>query len=110
MLKEEQGAEVAGHASQPLTYGAYMRVPELINLQTLLSSPPAHDEMLFIITQQAQELWFKQVLHELATVIENMNRGELLEAVRFLGRVNRILKVLGEEVTVLETMPPQAFH
>ena len=31
---------------------------------------PAHDETLFIITHQVYELWFKQILHELDSVIE----------------------------------------
>jgi tryptophan 2,3-dioxygenase len=55
--------------SGPMTYGDYLRVPELTALQSPLSSPEAHDELLFILVQQVQELWFKQLLHELRTVI-----------------------------------------
>ena len=55
-----------------LTYGAYLRVPELINLQRPQSSPPHHDELLFIIIHQTYELWFKQLLHELDAVVANL--------------------------------------
>src|SRR5437762_337981 len=49
-----------------LSYNEYLRVPELIDLQTCLSSPAQHDELLFITVHQAYELWFKQILHEFA--------------------------------------------
>src|SRR5215210_5892123 len=109
MLKGEQERSNAGEGP-PLTYGSYLRVPELLQLQSPLSTPEAHDEMLFIVVQQVQELWFKQILHELRAVIGLIERSELTEAVRLMCRVNRILAVLGEETAILETMPPQDFH
>ena len=53
----------------PLSYNTYLRVPELIDLQTCLSSPAHHDELLFITVHQAYELWFKQILHEIDAAI-----------------------------------------
>jgi tryptophan 2,3-dioxygenase len=50
-------------ASEPLTYSVYLRVPELLSLQSPVGYPSVHDELLFIDLQQAQELWFKQMLH-----------------------------------------------
>ena len=52
----EQGAQ--------LTYGSYLRLPQLLDAQHLESDPPAHDELLFITIHQVYELWFKQLLHE----------------------------------------------
>jgi len=105
----DDGPPAHDHTAGPLTYGAYLRVPELLDLQSPLSLPTAHDEMLFIIVQQAQELWFKQILYELRTVIGLLADGALLEAVRLISRANLILSVLGSEVEVLETMPPMEF-
>jgi len=96
--------------SRPLTYGDYLRIPELLELQTPLGHPPVHDEMLFIVLQQAQELWFKQVLHDLHAVVGLMEGARLLEATHLLGRVNRILEVLREEVVVMETLAPAQFQ
>ena len=93
-----------------MTYGDYLRVPELLSLQTPLRAPEAHDETLFIIVQQAQELWFKQILHELHAVVQLLEEQQLPEAVRLINRVNRIFDVLADEVTILETMPPQEFQ
>src|SRR5918999_264579 len=40
-----------------LTYGSYLKIPDLLSLQALLSDPPAHDELLFIVGPQAYQLW-----------------------------------------------------
>ena len=34
-----------GEEDRELSYGSYLRVPELLSIQTLLSEPPAHDEL-----------------------------------------------------------------
>ena len=52
-----------------LTYAGYLCLPELLNQQRPLSSPPHHDEMLFIIQHQVSELWMKQLIHELSAAI-----------------------------------------
>lgn len=109
MLKVEQEEVTQGAPAAPLSYSDYLRVPELLKLQTPLGPPDAHDEMLFIILQQAQELWFKQILFELKSIIALLNNGDILGAVRLLNRVNAIVRVLGDEVGVLEMMPPQEF-
>src|SRR3954447_2606048 len=100
MEADKDYRHVPGPGAGPLTYGTYLRVPELLDLQSPLSLPTAHDEMLFIVTQQAQELWFKQVLYEVGAIIAGLDAGQVLDATRLLGRVNAILRVLGEEVAV----------
>jgi len=49
-------------------YGEYLQLDKLLDAQHRESEKigkPAHDEMLFIITHQAYELWFKQIVFEL---------------------------------------------
>ncbi|HET9533087.1 MAG TPA: tryptophan 2,3-dioxygenase family protein [Blastocatellia bacterium] len=92
-----------------LTYGDYLKVGELTSLQNMLSDPPHHDEMLFIIIHQVYELWFKQLLHELDTIIDRLNRDEPLKANRLLRRCIEIQRVLVNQVAVLETMTPMDF-
>ncbi len=57
-------------ASSAVTYGSYLKVDELLELQRPRSDGPEHDEMLFIIIHQVYELWFKQRLHELDFAME----------------------------------------
>ncbi len=98
------------HSSEPLTYGSYLRVPELVSLQSPLAQPPVPDEMLFIIGQQAQELWFKQILFDLRRVIGFAGDGNVLPASRLLDRINRVLRILGDEAEVLELLAPSQFQ
>lgn len=92
-----------------LTYGGYLKVRELISLQHLLSDPPQHDEMLFIIIHQVYELWFKELLHELDTIIERLNDDQPLAAHRLVRRCIEIERVLVDQIAVLETMMPNDF-
>ena len=98
-----------GEEDRRLSYGSYLRVPELIQLQTLQSDPPAHDELLFITVHQVYELWFKQLLFELEGVRDAMLGGRAGRARHLLGRVHAIERVLIEQIPVLETMSPQDF-
>lgn len=92
-----------------LTYGTYLKVDEMLELQQLRSEPPMHDELLFITIHQAYELWFKQVLFELDTIIERLDMGDIYEARRLLGRVIKIEKLLVQQIHILETMMPRDF-
>jgi tryptophan 2,3-dioxygenase len=99
-----------------LTYGSYLRVPELLAQQVPQVVPPAHDELLFITVHQAYELWFQQLLHELTAVRDEMitqNPGsagpELWRARQLLRRVHVIERLLISQIDVLETMTPQDF-
>ena len=92
-----------------LTYGGYLKLPDLLSLQQLLSDPPVHDELLFIVVHQAYELWFKQLLFELESVRDRLFEGDTERARHYLKRVHAIERVLIEHIEVLETMSPQDF-
>src|SRR5689334_5698882 len=92
-----------------LSYGGYLKINELTSLQRLESDPPQHDEMLFIIIHQVFELWFKELLHEIDSVIALLNRKEALGAHRLVRRCIEIEQVLVTQVAVLETMTPMDF-
>ncbi len=93
----------------PLSYNKYLRVPELIDLQTCLSSPAHHDELLFITIHQAYELWFKQILHEIDAALRLMNEDRTGEAASAMRRVVEIEKLLIQQIHILETMTPISF-
>ena len=56
-----------------INYASYLRIPELLDLQSLRSEPPHPEELHFIVTHQAIELWFKLVLHDLGRVVAAMD-------------------------------------
>jgi tryptophan 2,3-dioxygenase len=92
-----------------LTYGSYLNVGHLTELQLLRSEPAQHDELLFIIIHQVYELWFKQMLHELDAVAARLDEDQPLGAHRLLHRCVEIERVLIAQITVLETMTPNDF-
>jgi tryptophan 2,3-dioxygenase len=104
-------------ARNPVYYGDYLGLDKLLSSQKPLSrlkGRPAHDELLFIVTHQAYELWFKQILHELDSVLESFSGARVPEravsdAVAKLSRVVEIQKLLVSQLGVLETMTPLDF-
>ena len=105
---------------KPVYYSEYLQLDKIINAQDPESfkegQTPAHDEMLFIVIHQAYELWFKQILFEVNSAIEilnkpvvNDNKSELQTVVHRLRRVVTILNVLVHQVDILETMTPMDF-
>src|SRR4029434_9073766 len=93
----------------PLTYASYLDLEELLSLQKPRSSPPEHDETLFIIIHQTYELWFKQLLHEFEKIKRDFSAGDLFGAIHTFKRVRTIMKVLVAQVDILETMTPSSF-
>lgn len=104
-------------ADNALDYGNYLKVDEIIALQELVSEQhgkPAHIELLYIVVHQVYELWFKEILHELGSVIamfegEYVNEKNIGEAVKRLRRITAIQELLIEQIKVLETMTPLEF-
>jgi tryptophan 2,3-dioxygenase len=96
-----------GEAGRRLSYGSYLKIPELLALQERLSE--AHDELLFIVVHQVYELWFKVVVDELETARDLITADDLHWARHSLHRVRVIERILVEQVEVLETMAPQDF-
>lgn len=101
-----------------LLYGDYLQLDGLLSCQTPISgffgNETVHDEHLFIITHQAYELWFKQIIFELDSVkilfsAEELNETKMLMITSRLNRVVLILKLLVDQVTILESMTPLDF-
>lgn len=98
-----------GEQGGKLTYGNYLRLPDLLSAQVPESDPPAHDELLFITIHQVYELWFKLVLAELTDARDRMQAGETYLPRLRLERCLTIQRVLAGQVDVIDTMTPQDF-
>ncbi len=98
-----------GEEGGRLTYGTYLHLSELLAQQVPLVDPPVHDELLFITVHQAYELWFKQLLHELAAARDAMGTDQTWLARHLMQRSQVIERLLIVQVDVIETMTPQDF-
>jgi tryptophan 2,3-dioxygenase len=96
-----------GEEGRRLSYGSYLKIPELLDLQKGLSEE--HDELLFIVAHQVYELWFKVVLDELEATRRRIDADDIFFARHHLRRVHVIERLLIEQIEVLETMSPQDF-
>jgi tryptophan 2,3-dioxygenase len=101
-------------AQKEVYYSDYLQLDKILNAQSPESDKKgieAHDEMLFIITHQAYELWFKQILYELDSILElfssprvDDNDPTLQIVVHRANRINTILTVLIDQINIMETM------
>jgi tryptophan 2,3-dioxygenase len=105
-------AKSDGTRTRPTTYWDYLRLDELLSLQTGLEQKGAelsNDEVLFISVHQIFELWFQLILRELRSARDlfrqdSVAEQELSGAVRGLRRVGTILQRCTEHWPVIETL------
>jgi tryptophan 2,3-dioxygenase len=95
------------HVGDELTYGGYLRLPDLLACQQ--PQTDEHDELLFVIIHQVYELWFKQLLHEAALLQQRLEAGNGTGALHTARRIAKILKTIVGQLDVLETMTPRQF-
>ncbi|NWR72904.1 T23O dioxygenase, partial [Centropus unirufus] len=109
--KSQEGINKASKGG--LVYGDYLQLNKILNAQELQSEKKGkkiHDEHLFIVTHQAYELWFKQILWEMDSVRVIFQNGHvrdernMLKVITRMNRISMILKLLVEQFSVLETM------
>lgn len=107
-----------------VSYQDYLRVDELLALQRPFtargdgsagvgeSGHTALSEHFFIICHQTCELWLKQILADLSAVVEafsTMRPADLERAVDLLYRVGGLLRLLHEQLVVLEQLNVEDF-
>jgi tryptophan 2,3-dioxygenase len=90
-------------------YPSYLELERLLALQRPLSSPEHPDELLFIVVHQASELWFKVILHELEALVATMAARDALGALFVMRRINALVRIVSDQLTALDTLPPHRF-
>ncbi|XP_054886940.1 tryptophan 2,3-dioxygenase A-like [Poeciliopsis prolifica] len=113
-IEGSQDASQAGeHSTGRIIYGDYLQLDKITTAQVLqseLQGNKIHDEHLFIVTHQAYELWFKQILFEIDSVREIFISGHvrdernMLKVNTRIHRIVMIFRLLVDQFAVLETM------
>ncbi|XP_076105939.1 tryptophan 2,3-dioxygenase-like isoform X1 [Mytilus galloprovincialis] len=111
----------SGGPSEPekaKSYENYLQLEKVLGGVRRLSevnNDPAHDEHLFIVIHQAFELWFKQMLFDLESIIEifdskpGRDEKQMLTITQRLERIVLIWKLLIDQFFIIETIPPLNF-
>jgi len=95
--------------STEISYPSYLRLQELLELQTPLAEPVQSDELLFIVVHQSSELWFKCILSELDGLYEALVREDVGASLWRANRVNALTRIVTAQLGALDTLPPQRF-
>ncbi|MFF5207794.1 tryptophan 2,3-dioxygenase family protein [Streptosporangium sp. NPDC000396] len=99
----------AVEAQDGMSYGGYLRLPDLLDAQQPVSPLDAHDELLFIIAHQVHELWFKLLLHELTAARDAMLAGEVHRPRLLLARCRVAEQLMVSQIDLLDTLHPTGF-
>ena len=109
-MAKQMTTHKAKHAPGESTYERYLRVTELLQLQTPEEELHHHDELQFQVVHQVFELWWKEAAFELRTIRELLEQHAMPQALRLLQRVIQIQHVMLQNMRMLETMSPWDFH
>lgn len=95
--------------STRMSYGSYLALDELLDLQRTISEPEHHDELLFIIQHQTSELWMKLLLHEARSARQCLIDDDLGGALKRIARIKHIQEALIQQWSVLATLTPTEY-
>jgi tryptophan 2,3-dioxygenase len=99
-----------------LTYGGYLDLDAILNAQHPLApaseGPGVHAaEHFFIVTHQAFELWFKQLLLDLSDAASLLRPpdSDAEQALDHLQRAASILRLLVQQMVLFDNLSPRSF-
>lgn len=104
--------DFAGQMAKPTAYWEYIKVEEILALQSGLSndeSTLSNDEVMFITIHQIEELWMKLILRELVSarnlfVKVPVPEQSLASAVRGIERMTLLMHHAADHFGLMETM------
>jgi tryptophan 2,3-dioxygenase len=103
-LEDDLGPVLPGPGESD--YERYLHTDELLSLQKTEGERAHHDELLFQVTHQSSELWLKLGSTEVDTATAQLAAGERRPAIRSLRRAILCLRLVTEQLDMLELMSP----
>jgi tryptophan 2,3-dioxygenase len=104
---------VTARAQPNLTYASYLHLDDILNAQHPVAPDSAGAEVraaehFFIVTHQAFELWFRQLLLDLASATDCVNSDAEL-AIDHLRRAASVLRLLVQQMVLFDNLSPRSF-
>ncbi len=91
-------------------YEVYLNTHALLRCQKEFSAFCNKDELQFQIAHQTQELWMKLVAYTLLDIDEYLQAENTYRVITLFDRVHRVLRLMIDSLTVLETMSPKEYQ
>lgn len=93
-----------------LDYELYLNTPQILSAQKDYSDLCNHDELQFQIVHQVEELWMKLAAFTLLEIDDWMEKRQAHRVMTLFERVNRIIRLMTEQLALLETMSPKEYQ
>jgi tryptophan 2,3-dioxygenase len=93
-----------------LDYELYLSTQALLACQKPFSELCNRDELQFQVVHQVEELWMKLIAYTLLDVDEYLEQQQSHRAVTMLGRCHRTLRLMIQQLDLLETMSPKEYQ
>lgn len=91
------------------SYDDYLRLSELLSLQSTCTAGSDREEVIFIVCHQVHELWFKVLRHEVLAICHDLKQDRWPCAMQALRRSCSVLRAMAAEVEILATLPAANF-
>jgi tryptophan 2,3-dioxygenase len=91
-------------------YERYLRTDELLALQKPADERVHRDELLFQVVHQSSELWLRLTADETEAAAARIRAGDLAGAADLLQRAVLALRLLAEQLEMLERLSPRDYH
>ena len=101
-----------GLISEPekLDYEIYLSTGKLLACQKPFDAFVNADELQFQIVHQVEELWMKLMISTLLDIDDFIQAGRVHKVITLFARCNMILKLMSEQLDLLETMSPHDYQ
>src|SRR6201981_3979615 len=93
-----------------LDYELYLNTKALLSCQTKFEALCKADELQFQIVHQVEELWMKLIAYTLLDIDEYLQAGDARRVVTLFARCSAILKLMTDQMGLLETMSPKEYQ
>ncbi len=97
-------------APERLDYEIYLSTGKLLSCQKPFDALVNADELQFQIVHQVEELWMKLMVSTLLDIDDHLQAGHVHKVVSLFGRCTLILKMMSEQLDLLETMSPHDYQ
>jgi len=97
-------------APETLDYERYLSTASLLACQKPFDALCNADELQFQIVHQVEELWMKLIAYTLLDIDDYLQAGDARRVVTLFGRCNTLVKLMTEQMGLLETMSPKEYQ
>ena len=97
-------------APAKLDYELYLDTGRLLSCQKPMTAMINADELQFQIVHQVEELWMKLMIHTLLDIDDHLRDGHVYKVVTLFSRCHMIMKLMSEQLDLLETMSPHDYQ